>query len=98
MSGPHPTISAWTRPEHDGFYAAELHDWKLRVDWSPNTDTTRGSFSWAAEREGQKPQKSHGSFEEMEDAMADAEQFARDAQRRARAAQAAASEGLDESP
>ena len=25
MSGPHPTISAWTRDEHEGWYTAELH-------------------------------------------------------------------------
>ncbi len=74
MSAPHPTISAWQRSEEGG-YEAELHDWKLRVFWTPNTRERRGSFGWEATRDehtevGEEP------FEEMEHAMAEAEHFA----------------------
>jgi hypothetical protein len=76
MSGAHPTLSAWNRDEHDGFYTAKLHDWDLKVSWSPNDGETRGSFQWVATREGEKAKYSHDSHEEMELAMAEAEQFA----------------------
>jgi len=85
MSTPHPTISAWERDEHDGFYEAELHDWKLRVQWTPNKADVRGSFRWEAERADDDDTKksSEGSYEEMEHAMAEAELFAAaDAERR----------------
>ena len=88
MSGAHPTISAWTRDEHEGHYTADLHDWTLKVSWTPNSDDglVRGSFNWTATRQGQKPNHGHAPFEEMELAMAEAEHFAAtDARMRARA-------------
>ncbi len=88
MSHPHPTLSAWTRDDHDGHYAAELHDWKLEVRWSPNKPNTpnepgaRGAFGWKAERDDNE-HKGEQRFEEMEHAMVAAEAFsAADAQRR----------------
>ena len=76
MSSPHPTISNWTRDEHDGYYQAELHAWKLRVSWTPNAGDQRGSFYWTADRDGEKQRRSHDAFEECEVAMAEAEHFA----------------------
>jgi hypothetical protein len=75
MSSPHPTLTAWTRDEHDGRYRAELHDWKLWVSWTPNTGGVRGSFGWKAERDG-KEHVGEGTFEELELAMAAAEAYA----------------------
>lgn len=76
MSSPHPTISAWTRDEHEGHYEAQLHDWKLRVCWTPNEGDQRGSFYWTADRDGEKQRRSGDDFEECEHAMAHAEHFA----------------------
>jgi surface antigen len=95
MSHPHPTISAWERDEHEGWYRAELHDWKLTVRWTPNTSGKRGAFAWLGERPG-KTAKAHESFEEMEHAMADAEIFAQqDADTRAAEASRGANEAAD---
>ncbi len=77
MSGPHATISAWSRNGHEGVYQAELHDWSLRVSWSPNTPTTRGAFRWQAERDGADEHAPELDFEEIELAMAAAESFAK---------------------
>jgi hypothetical protein len=76
MSSPHATISAWTR-SHEGPYEAELYDWKLVVQWTPNTSESRGSFSWVA-TQGDREEHAEHSFEEMELAMADAEHFAQE--------------------
>ena len=76
MSGPHTTISAWTRDEHEGWYTAELHGWKLKTLWQPNSKTERGRFSWVAEREGEPKERSHEHYEELAHAMAHAEAFA----------------------
>lgn len=97
MSGQlHPTISAWTRDPHEGHYTAELHDYKLVARWKPNKGDRRGSFYWTAERTGHKLIKSESHFEELEIAMADAEQFAAlDARRRTRQVMLAAKGGGD---
>jgi hypothetical protein len=77
MSGPHATISAWERDEEDGAYTAEFHGWNLRVSWTPNDGEVRGYFSWAAEA-GDKTIDDEERHEEMELAMAAAEQYAAD--------------------
>ncbi|RLB64780.1 MAG: hypothetical protein DRI90_03775 [Deltaproteobacteria bacterium] len=83
MSGPHPTISAWQREEREGYFEAELHDWKLRVNWSARSKDSSGGFSWEAKREGNKTLESDRLFEEPELAMADAEHAAKlDAEKR----------------
>jgi hypothetical protein len=83
MSKHHPTISAWQRDAHRGFYEALLHDWKLSVVWQPNAPSVRGAFRWEAEREGEKKRVSEETYEELEEAMVEAERFARlDAARR----------------
>ncbi len=83
MSGPHPTISAWQREEREGYFEAELHDWKLRVTWTPRSEGSTGGFSWEAKREGEKTLESERLVEEPELAMAGAEHAARlDADRR----------------
>ena len=75
MSSPHPTISAWTRDTHEGFYEAELHDWKLKVFWKSGGHSERGMFHWEASR-GEDTEHGHEGFTEMEGAMADAEAYA----------------------
>jgi hypothetical protein len=86
---PHPTISAWRRDPVTGVYEAELHDWKLEVTWTARP-LARGEFHWRASRPGQDPRRSEEPFEEMEEAMAEAEHFARaDAARRTAAIAAA---------
>ncbi|MBM4375376.1 MAG: hypothetical protein FJ095_09850 [Deltaproteobacteria bacterium] len=77
MSVRHPTISAWQRDHHDGGYTSELEGFSLRVSWTPNTREARGAFAWTVARDGAKAHHSHERFEEMEAAMADAEEFAR---------------------
>lgn len=75
MSSPHPTISAWTRDEHEGHYDAELHDWALRVFWKSEGHDSRGGFHWEATKD-EDTEHGHHPFVEMEHAMADAEAFA----------------------
>lgn len=77
MSHAHPTMRAWARDEPDGSYSCEMHGYRLRVSWAPNRPGARGSFSWEATRAGSKPVRSEEHFEEMAEAMSDAEAFAR---------------------
>ncbi len=79
MSVRHPNISAWQRESPESGYTSELGGFALRVNWTPNTAHARGAFEWIAERPGAKPHRSHAPFEELSEAMADAEEFARDA-------------------
>src|SRR5688572_6860072 len=82
------TVSAWQRDEH-GNYAAELHGFSLKVLWKPNTRRERGSFTWRAERDDVK-HVSEEHYEEMEEAMAEAEACAEGEERKAAAAKALA--------
>lgn len=77
MSVRHPNISAWQRDGHEGAYTSELEGYSLRVTWTPNTREARGSFSWTITHDGGRPHHAHERFEEMEAAMADAEEYAR---------------------
>lgn len=73
MSGMrHPTISAWQRHE-DGSYAADINGWSLRVRWRPESPGGARGFTWAAEH-GSDKLASDEIFEEIEVAMADAEE------------------------
>jgi hypothetical protein len=78
MSVRHPHIVAWLRDPHDGAYSAEFLGFTLRVRWHPNTRDARGSFRWEVSRAGEKTRRSVDHFEELEQAMADAEEFARE--------------------
>ena len=78
MSVRHPNIAAWSRDPHDGSYSAELGGFSLRVRWAPNTREARGGFAWEMARGGEKPSRAHERFEELEAAMADAEDVARE--------------------
>ena len=71
----HATMSAWQR-DHDGSYKAELHGWSLRVRWRPESPGARRGFYWQAERTGSRPLVNPEIHEEIEVAMAHAEQFA----------------------
>lgn len=75
MASPHPNLAAWSRDHDTGAYSAEVEGWTLTVRWTPNTRERRGSFSWQAEKDASK-QSADRSFEELEVAMAAAEQFA----------------------
>ncbi len=78
MSVRHPNIIAWSRDAHDGAYAAEFLGFTLRVRWSPNSRDERGNFHWEVSRSGEKTRRSVEHFEELEAAMADAEEYARE--------------------
>ena len=73
----HATMSAWQR-DHDGSYVAELHGWSLRVRWRPEDAHGDRGFWWEAQRPGPPAQRQVSSelHEEIEVAMAHAEQFA----------------------
>lgn len=70
----HATISAWQRQE-DGSYAAEIDGWSMRVKWRPESRDERRGFYWIMERPGTKL-AAREIHEEMEVAMAEAEQLA----------------------
>ncbi len=76
MSVKHPNISLWQRDAHEGSYATEVEGWALRVTWAANTRSERGSFHWEASQ-GDERHHGHGNFEELESAMAEAEEYAR---------------------
>jgi len=74
MSGMrHATISAWKR-EEDGSYAAELHGWALHVRWHAETAKSPRGFTWEARPEIGAKLASDELFEEIEVAMAQAEE------------------------
>ena len=76
MSGMrHATISAWTR-EEDGSYAAELHGWALHVTWHPESGASRRGFRWEARPPAGPKLTSDELYEEIEVAMAHAEERA----------------------
>lgn len=75
----HTTVNAWQR-DHDGSYQAELHGWKLRVTWRPETPRHRRGFRWQAERAvGGLAVQNAEVHEEIELAMLEAEEFAESA-------------------
>ncbi len=78
MSIKHATVSAWQR-EEDGSYKASLYDATLHVTWRPESDSARRGFSWAVERESGAAERSPEGevYEEIEQAMAEAEEAAR---------------------
>ena len=71
---PHATMSAWSRDETGG-YSTEMNGWSLRVRWRPESAESRRGFWWEAERPG-AALTSPEIHEEIEIAMAHAEQFA----------------------
>lgn len=76
MSGQkHATVSLWQR-EEDGSYVAEMNGWRLHVKWTPERRAgDPHGFSWSAER-GSETMGSEKLFEEMNVAMATAEDAA----------------------
>jgi hypothetical protein len=71
----HATVSAWSRQE-DGSYVAELNGWTLRVKWRPEAPGQHRGFTWEARREGGIKLISQHLHEEIEVAMAQAEECA----------------------
>lgn len=70
----HPTISAWERDHEEGGYQAEIRGWKLRVRWIPERPGQRRGFQWEAVDPSGKKVTSPEIHEEMEVAMAHAEE------------------------
>ncbi|MGK4005785.1 hypothetical protein WMF31_24380 [Sorangium sp. So ce1036] len=69
----HPTISAWQR-DHEGGYQAEIRGWTLRVRWIPERPGELRGFVWEAEGPEGKKITSSEVHEEIEVAMANAEE------------------------
>lgn len=68
----HATVSAWQR-DHDGTYTAEINGFSLKVFWQPENERGERGFRWSAEgADGTRlsPSETH---EEIEIAMAEAE-------------------------
>jgi hypothetical protein len=71
----HATVSAWQRAE-DGSYKAELHGWRLEVRWRPEQpDGGRRGFLWKAKGPLGRKAAAHEVEEEIEVAMAHAEEY-----------------------
>jgi len=71
----HPTLTAWNR-EEDGSYQGEVEGWTLAVAFHPASGDQRRGFSWTAAGPDEKKLTSEANVEEMEHAMADAEEAA----------------------
>jgi hypothetical protein len=72
----HATVSAWQR-EHDGSYKAEVGGWQLVVRWRPESPHQRRGFYWEAEQPALAERaRATEVQEEIEVAMAEAEEFA----------------------
>jgi hypothetical protein len=68
----HATVSAWQR-DHEGTYAAEINGYQLKVYWQAENERGERGFRWEAEGpDGARiaPRETH---EEIEIAMAEAE-------------------------
>jgi hypothetical protein len=77
----HPTLTAWNRDEEEGGYKADIDDWTLRVHWHPGqtsgpprADGPRRGFTWSAVGPDDRKLSSTEVREEIEHAMALAEQ------------------------
>lgn len=77
----HATVSAWQR-DHEGTYTAEINGYALKVFWRPEADPSgsepgrpRG-FGWEATSPAGKTTTSGDVHEEIELAMAEAENAA----------------------
>ncbi|WP_437329549.1 hypothetical protein [Sorangium sp. So ce381] len=72
----HPTVSAWQRDHEEGGYTAELHGWTLRVRWIPERPGELRGFVWEAVDPSGNKVTSPEIHEEIEVAMAYAEERA----------------------
>jgi hypothetical protein len=70
----HAKLDLWNRDEH-GSYAAELNNWSLLVKWRPESSERRRGF-WFEAKSPDGTETSSDIFEEIEIAMAHAEQLA----------------------
>jgi hypothetical protein len=70
----HARLDLWNRDEH-GSYSAELNGWNLIVKWRPESTERRRGF-WFEAKGPDGREASSEIFEEMELAMAHAEQRA----------------------
>lgn len=74
--GAHPTLSAWQRDHERGGYVAEINGWTLHVAWRPEDESGHRGFSWEARRPEGATVAASEIHEEIEMAMAEAEQVA----------------------
>ncbi|WP_437602601.1 hypothetical protein [Sorangium sp. So ce590] len=72
----HPTVSAWQRDHEDGGYTAEMNGWTLRVRWIPERPGELRGFVWEAVDPSGNKVTSSEIHEEIEVAMAYAEELA----------------------
>jgi hypothetical protein len=71
----HPNIAAWQR-EEDGSYKSELEGYSLHVVWRPESKDARRGFRWKLEGPGEIKREADEIHEEIEMAMAEAEDAA----------------------
>jgi hypothetical protein len=71
----HPTISAWQRDHEESGYRAEIRGWTLRVRWIPERPGQRRGFVWEAVDPSGGRISSPEVHEEIEIAMATAEEY-----------------------
>ena len=68
----HATVSAWQR-DHDGTYTAEINGYQLKVFWQPEDEHGERGFRWQLEGPDGTRAASSETHEEIEIAMAEAE-------------------------
>jgi hypothetical protein len=71
----HATVSAWQR-DHDGTYTAEINGCKLAVFWRPEDEHGERGFVWELEGDDGRRLSAQETHEEIEIAMAEAENAA----------------------
>jgi hypothetical protein len=71
----HATMPAWSLQE-DGSYAAEINGWTLHVKWRPEAPGRRRGFLWEARQKDGIELAAREIHEEIEVAMAEAEEAA----------------------
>jgi hypothetical protein len=67
-------VALWERSGHEGVYTASVRGWTLTVEWKPELKGSQPGFAWKAESPDGKTIAGADVLEEIEIAMADAEE------------------------
>lgn len=67
-------VALWERSGHEGVYTASVRGWTLTVEWRPDPKNSLPGFAWKAESPDGKTIEGKELLEEIEIAMADAEE------------------------
>ncbi|MFO0661542.1 MAG: hypothetical protein U0165_17175 [Polyangiaceae bacterium] len=67
-------VALWERHGHEGVYTASVRGWTLTVEWRPDPKGSEPGFTWKAESPDGKTIEAPQLLEEIEIAMADAEE------------------------